>query len=69
MRGEFEMSLKREPKYFLELQIKQVMEGIFINQAKYTKDLKKRFRMESSKPMGTPMSPPLNWTWMKRVRK
>jgi len=40
---EFEMSMMGELKYFLRLQIKQNEEGIFINQAKYVKDLLKRF--------------------------
>ena len=57
MQGEFEMSLMGELNYFLGLQIKQSNEGIFINQAKYTKDLLERFCMENSKPMSTPMSP------------
>ena len=51
------MSLMEELNYFLGLQIKQSNEGIFINQAKYTRDLLKRFNMDNSKPMGTPMSP------------
>ena len=49
------MNLMGELNYFLGLQIKQNRKGIFINQAKYTKDLLKRF--DNSKPMGTPMSP------------
>ena len=39
MSQEFEMSMMGELKYFLGLQIKQNEEGIFINQAKYVKDL------------------------------
>ncbi|RVW66989.1 hypothetical protein CK203_065120 [Vitis vinifera] len=42
--------------FFLELQIKQLKEGTFINQAKYIRDLLKRFNMEESKTMKTPMS-------------
>ena len=57
MKGEFEMSLMGELNYFLGLQIKQNHDGIFINQAKYTKDLLKRFGMENSKVMSTPISP------------
>ena len=30
-------------------------DGIFISQAKYLKDLLKRFGLESCKPIGTPM--------------
>jgi hypothetical protein len=38
------------------LQIKQAIEGTFINQAKYTKDILKKFKMDDSKPLSTPMS-------------
>lgn len=53
----FEMSLMGDLNYFLGLQIKQSNEGIFINQAKNTWDLLKRFGMDNSKPTSTPMSP------------
>ena len=39
MHEEFEMSMMGELNFFLGLQIKQSKEGIFINQAKYIKDL------------------------------
>ncbi|RVW74396.1 Retrovirus-related Pol polyprotein from transposon RE1 [Vitis vinifera] len=53
---EFEMSMMGELNFFLGLQIKQLKEGTFINQAKYIKDLLKRFNMEEAKVMKTPMS-------------
>ncbi|KAL6316947.1 hypothetical protein AAG906_024485 [Vitis piasezkii] len=53
---EFEMSMMGELNFFLGLQIKQLKEGTFSNQAKYIKDLLKRFNMEESKTMKTPMS-------------
>ncbi|KAH9656139.1 hypothetical protein KPL70_022564 [Citrus sinensis] len=56
MSKEFEMSMMGELKYFLGLQIKQNEEGIFINQAKYVKDLLKRFSIDDSKTKNTPMS-------------
>ncbi|KAH9751651.1 Integrase catalytic domain-containing protein [Citrus sinensis] len=56
MSKEFEMSMMGELKYFLGLQIKQSEEGIFINQAKYVKDLLKRFGIDDSKTKNTPMS-------------
>ena len=56
MSKEFEMSMMGKLKYFLRLQIKQTNEGLFINQSKYTNDLLKRFGLESSKSIGTPMS-------------
>ena len=45
-----------ELNFFLGLQIKQLNEGTFINQAKYIRDLLKMFNMEESKTMKTPMS-------------
>ncbi|KAE8693144.1 hypothetical protein F3Y22_tig00110819pilonHSYRG00446 [Hibiscus syriacus] len=41
---------------FLGLQIKQRKDGIFINQAKYVKDMLKKFGLENGKPHNTPMS-------------
>jgi hypothetical protein len=45
-----------ELQFFLRLQIKQSKEGIFVHQAKYTKDIVRKFKMEDSKAMVTPMS-------------
>ena len=56
MHREFEMSMMRELYYFLELQIKQSKEEIFINQAKYFKDLLKKFGMEDAKTLCTSMN-------------
>ncbi|RVW63043.1 hypothetical protein CK203_063233 [Vitis vinifera] len=56
MHSEFEMSMMGELNFFLGLQIKQLKEGTFINQAKYIRDLLKRFNMEETKTMKTPMS-------------
>ncbi|WVZ58500.1 LOW QUALITY PROTEIN: hypothetical protein U9M48_008771 [Paspalum notatum var. saurae] len=56
MSGEFEMSLMGELRFFLGLQIKQGPEGTFVHQAKYTRDILKKFDMGDSKPMTTPMS-------------
>jgi hypothetical protein len=36
--------------------VKKIKEGIFVHQAKYTKDLMKKFNMAELKPMSTPMS-------------
>nr|GEX42696.1 copia protein [Tanacetum cinerariifolium] len=38
------------------LQIKQVEDGIFFNQSKYIKEMLKKYGLEDSKPMKTPMS-------------
>ncbi|WVZ64012.1 hypothetical protein U9M48_013598 [Paspalum notatum var. saurae] len=56
MSREFEMSLMGELQFFLGLQSKQGLEGIFVHQAKYTRDILKKFEMGDSKPMTTPMS-------------
>ena len=44
-----------ELTFFLGFQVKQMREGIFISQEKYTKDLLKRFKMDECKPIKTPM--------------
>ncbi|WVZ81208.1 hypothetical protein U9M48_028617 [Paspalum notatum var. saurae] len=56
MSREFEISLMGELQFFLGLQIKQGLEGTFVHQAKYTRDILKKFNMGDSKPMTTPMS-------------
>jgi hypothetical protein len=56
MSREFEMSMMGELQFFLRLQIKQSMEGTFVHQAKYTKYIVRKFKMEDSKAMATPMS-------------
>jgi hypothetical protein len=44
-----------ELKFFLGFQIKQLKEGTFICQTKYTKDTPKKFDIENAKPIKTPM--------------
>lgn len=56
MHEEFEMSMMGELNFFLGLQIKQLEYGIFFNQSKYIKDMLKKFGLEDSKPIKTPMS-------------
>jgi hypothetical protein len=36
--------------------VKQMKLGIFVHQAKYTKDLMKKFNMTELKPVSTPMT-------------
>ena len=55
MHSEFEMSMMRELNFFLGLQIKQLKEGTFINQANYIRDLLKKFNLEEVKAKNTPM--------------
>jgi hypothetical protein len=56
MSREFEMSMMGELQFFLMLQIKQSKEGTFVHQVKYTKDIVRKFKIEDSKAMTTPMS-------------
>jgi hypothetical protein len=56
MSKEFEMSKMGELQFFLELQIKQAKEGTFVHQAKYMKDVLKKFKMDDLKPLSTSMS-------------
>lgn len=56
MHSEFEMSMIGEMKFFLGLRIKQLEEETFISQAKYAKDLIKKFDMMDCKPSTTPMA-------------
>jgi hypothetical protein len=51
----FEMSMMGELNYFLGFQVKQLKEGTFISQMKYTQDLLNRFGMKDAKSAKTPM--------------
>ena len=55
MQRKFKISTTREFNFFLDLQIKQENEGIFINQTKYIKQILKKFGI-NDKSLGTPMS-------------
>jgi hypothetical protein len=56
MEKEFQMFMMGELTFFLGIQVKQTKQGIFIHQAKYTKDLMKKFNMTELKPVSTLMS-------------
>jgi hypothetical protein len=56
MESEFQMSMMGELTFFLGIQVKQMKQGTFVHQAKYTKDLMKKFNMAELKPASTPMS-------------
>ncbi len=55
MMSEFEMSMIGELSYFLGLQIIQKSEGLFLSQEKYLNEMLKKFQMEDSSPVSTPM--------------
>jgi hypothetical protein len=55
MTKRFEMSMMGELKFFLGFQIKQVKEGTFTSQTKYTHDMLKKFDIVNAKPIKTLM--------------
>jgi hypothetical protein len=56
MDNELKMSMMGELTFFLGIQVKQTKQGTFLHQAKYTKDLMKKFNMAEPKPVLTLMS-------------
>jgi hypothetical protein len=56
MEKEFQMSMMRELTFFLGIQVKKMKQDIFVHQAKYTKDLIKKFNMAELKRVSTLMS-------------
>nr|GEV73657.1 retrovirus-related Pol polyprotein from transposon TNT 1-94 [Tanacetum cinerariifolium] len=56
MHDEFEITMMGELNFFLGLQIKQMEDGIFFSQSINIKEMLKKFSLEDSKPMKTPMS-------------
>jgi hypothetical protein len=55
MTKRFDMSMMGELKFFLSFQIKQLKDGTFISQTKYTNDMLKKFDMNNATPIKTPM--------------
>ena len=56
MKKMFEMSMVGELTYFLGLQVKQTDFGIYINQAKYARNLVKRFGLDKAAHARSPMA-------------
>jgi hypothetical protein len=56
MEKEFQMSMMGELTFLLAIQVKQMKQGTFVHQAKYIKDLMKKFNIAKLKPVSTPMS-------------
>jgi hypothetical protein len=56
MEKAFQMSIMGELIFFLAIQVKQTKQDIFVHQAKYTKDIMKKFNMAELKPVSTPIS-------------
>jgi hypothetical protein len=61
------MSMMGKLNYFLGFQVKQLKDGTFISQTKYTQDLLERFGMKDAKPAKTPMGTTDIWTSTKEV--
>jgi hypothetical protein len=55
MESEFQMPIIGELTFFLGIQVKQTKQGTFVHQAKYRKELMKKFNMAELKPVSTPM--------------
>jgi hypothetical protein len=56
MGKEFQMFMMGELTFFLDIQVKQTKQDTFVHQAKYMKDMMKKFNMVELKPVSTPMS-------------
>jgi hypothetical protein len=56
MESEFQMSMMGELTFCLGIQVKQTKQGTFVHQAKYMKDLMKKFNIAELKHVSTPMS-------------
>nr|GEU47063.1 Gag-Pol polyprotein [Tanacetum cinerariifolium] len=56
MLSKFEMSMMRELKFFLGIQIHQSPRGIFVNQAKYAQEILIKHGMTLCDSVGTPMA-------------
>jgi hypothetical protein len=50
------MSMMGELKFILGFQIKQLEDGTFLSQTKYTRDILKKFGKDKAKLIKTPMS-------------
>src|ERR1043165_6041581 len=62
----FEMSMMGELEFFLGFEVKQLSRVTFINQAKYTQDMLKRFKYDDLKGAKTPCHSSVNLTSTQR---
>jgi len=51
------MSMMGELKFFLEIQVNQSKDKVYVHQTKYIKELLKKFKLDDCKVMNTPMHP------------
>jgi hypothetical protein len=57
MQDEFQMCMVGELTFFLGIQVKQTKKDTSVQQAKYTKDLTKKFNMDELNPVSTLINP------------
>ena len=62
MISQFEMTDLGLMSYFLGIEVHQLDDGIFISQRKYASDILKKFKMDVTKPMITPIEEKLKLT-------
>nr|GEX82318.1 hypothetical protein [Tanacetum cinerariifolium] len=55
MSSKFQISMMGQMSFFLELQVSQTLECIFINQSKYALEILMKFGLDSCDPINTPM--------------
>ena len=55
LKKEFEMKDLRKTKYCLDLQIEHCLDGVLIHQSTHTEKVLKRFHMDKSHPLSSPM--------------
>ena len=55
LKEEVEMKDHGKTKFCLGLQIEHFQDGIFVHQSNYTKKILKRFNMDKTNPLSTPM--------------
>ena len=55
MTREFEMTDIGLMAYYLDMEVKQKEEGIFISQESYVKEVLKKLKMDDCKPISTPI--------------
>jgi hypothetical protein len=60
MQAKFDMSMMRELKFFLGIQINQCKDKVYVHQSKYTRELLNKFKLEDCKLMATLMHPNCN---------
>jgi hypothetical protein len=56
MENDFQMSMMKELTFFLCILVKQMKQCTFVHQAKYMKNLMKKFNISELKPVSTPIS-------------